>query len=204
MGAEEAVRVVGQGDTQLHEFLAERLYEVAAEFLDRGALFARFKDEDQYNDVMVSFLKMRLNFLGWNVRDQTRGGRSETNKDVGERDWVVRDNYIDCAIFEALRLHSLERDKIDGHVNKAISGYNQIGVPRVYIVVYYEGASWPDFWTKYWNYVQSMNVGGSLSVQSADDVAAKEKNLRMGQIVYGDGSGIPLYVYHLAMNLGRG
>lgn len=201
LGAEEAVRIVGQGDAPLHEFLAELLYEIAAEFLNRLALFAGFK-EDQCNDVMVSFLKMRLKFLCWHVSDQTRGGYSKTGKDVGERDWVVSDNYVDRAIFEALRLDSLKTDQIDVHVKKAISGYNQIGVPRVYIVVYYEGASWPDFWTKYWDHVQRMDMNSVLSVQKANEVAAKERNLRLGLIVYDDGSGMPLYVYHLVMNLG--
>ena len=147
---------------------------------------------------------MRLRFLGWHVADQTRGGYSESGKDAGERDWVVRDGYIDCAIFEALRLDSQERDKIDGHVRKAILEYNKIEVPRVYIVVYYEGCSWADFWTKYWSYVQALDVDGSLSVQGAEENAPKAMNLRMGQMVYRSGGGIPLYVYHLAMNLGGG
>jgi hypothetical protein len=206
--ADEAVRVVGEKDVQLHEFLADRLYVVAAEALDRIVLLARLKTENQYNDVMVSLLKMRLKFLGWEVAQHPRGGYSETGKDAGERDWEVRDSFIVCAIFEALRLDKFEKGKIDKHVEKAVSQYkyNKIGVPRVYIIVYYHGPLWSDFWTKYWGHVQNLSVSDALPIRKSDALptAVGSRSLHMAQIVYNDGSGVPLYVYHLAMNMNGG
>ncbi|MFT3776244.1 MAG: hypothetical protein QM820_63680 [Minicystis sp.] len=199
--AEEAAQIVGQLGAQLHDFLLDVLYGVALECLERVVLLERLSGENQRNDLMVSLLRMRLQFLRWDVRDQPRGGRSETGKDAGERDWVIYAGSEPCAIFEALRLRSVDRDEIKKHVEKAVSGcrYNAIGVPRVYVVVYYEGKSWEHFWTEYRSYVQTLDLGIASPVQRPDSPRASY--VRRERLVYDDGSGMPIHVCHLAMKL---
>lgn len=199
--ADIAARVVDAGE--LHECLANFLIEAAKEFLDRFALFAPFKNEDKYNDVIVSFLRLRLRFLSWYVSDQTRGGESETRKGPGERDWTVGDGRGIQAIFEALCLKCLDVDYVDRHVDKVVSNYNAIAVGCVYVVVYYEGSSWPQFWDKYSSHVESRPPPGVEFVERGDGVSSRVRsaNLRMIRLVY-KRDRTPLHVYHLAINLG--
>lgn len=201
--AEYVAQIVGEPGAQLHDFLTELLYEVALELLERIGLTENFSGENQYNDLMVSLLKMRVRFLNWHVPDQARGGHSETGKDAGERDWMIVDGGGPCVIFEAFRLDSVDKKTIEEHVRKAESrhAYNPIGIPRINIVVYYEGRSWLEFWKKYSVHVRSLAVNGCLPTQRPE--ADRVRHIRMQRLVYEDGSGVALHVCHLAINLSR-
>lgn len=202
--ADDAVQIVGGEDKSLHEYLWDSLLAAAKEFLVRVPLFVGLKsNENKCNDIIVSLLRMRFALIGWRVEDQSRGGTSTAGSDAGERDWVLRDATGERAIFEALRLASIDTNYIDKHVNKCVFNYNTGRLPYIYIVVYYVGdTAWSVFWQRYVEHVKSTPLrDGALPKHStmAPDPSLGNA-VRMVCLVY-ERDGYPLYVYHVAVNL---
>lgn len=199
--AEDVVRIVGKQNASLQDFLTDILCDAAGELLERIAIWANVDGENQRNDLMVSFLKMRLRFLGWHVPDQSRGGLSESGKDAGERDWLVCDSAGTLAIFEALRLSYLDKTEIGKHVTKAISKsrYNPAGVVCIYLIVYYEGKSWPEFWKNYISHVRALVVDGTLPTQQP--TRDRNASIRTERHIYDNDSGMPIHVCHMVMEM---
>lgn len=198
-----AVAAVGERkDIELHEYLYERLVEVGTELLEREAVFTDLKGEDKHNDVLVSFLKMRVRFLNWTVPDQPRGGKTLTGKEAGRRDWLVVDPYNPIAIFEGLCLTYVNTNKINEHVQKAAVEYNPNDLPFVYIVAYYDGKNWSDFGTGYGDHVRAIQIHGVSPVESQLVVPPIQGNIKVIRLVY-NRQGVPLIVYHMLLNVGR-
>ena len=94
------------------------------------------KDEDLINDWCVSFLNMRLSWLGLTICDQKRTGKTPTGLSVGRSDGLILDNRnIPISLFEALNLNSLDNTTIDKHLNK-ISDYDLLGLSPIFMVSY--------------------------------------------------------------------
>ena len=198
-----AAAVSENGAAALHEYLCENLIIVGLEFLKRGVLFADLADENKYNDVVVSLLKMRLDFLGWHVPDQPRGGESSSGKGPGERDWVLVDRFGERAVFEALRLNSVDTTYINEHVDRAMFRYNPGGAQQVYVIVYYYGANWRGFWATYVEHVRSTSMRGMLPARNGHWAPSlPAENLHVERFVY-DATGTSLFVYHMGLNIPR-
>lgn len=134
---------------QIDNYLLELMEQVGLELLKRNGNLQRKKtttpspstilldDEDMINDWFVSLVCQRMNFVGWTMKDQSRIGRSGTEKGVGETDgWVKDGRGNQVFLFEAFRLgHHIDITVINKHLHK-ISNYNSAGMSPIFVVVY--------------------------------------------------------------------
>jgi hypothetical protein len=145
------------------EYLLREHVICGQELVTRKSTIRTLSDENKFNDLFVSLLKMRVAFLHWSVNDQSRGGSTKTKAavhgGVGERDWVVQQRGLDIAIVEALRLRdSGWRGDIEEHVSKALARYNAPGLPLVFVVAYVEKQPLATLVSDYLDHVQQVIV----------------------------------------------
>lgn len=210
------VRIIGSVDLQPHQFLIKTLLSVLREFLLRINLIQKARlIEDELSDFVLSLLRMHFRFPWslaprFDIGDQSRGGSSETKKGAGERDGVIRFGTMDIAIFEALVLDSLDTSEIKKHVEKAVLNYNPTRVECIYILVYFRGIEWSDFWEKYKNFIFREIVFDEyvLDKDYFDETTKHDVEFNQGLAwkCFGykpKNIGEQLRVYHIAVNLSQ-
>lgn len=104
--------------------------------------------EDERNDYIRDMLEQR----DYDVHDQTRRGISETGKNSGEIDILVKKDNAPFTIIEALILSSLEKSYLSTHLNKIYS-YDTTGNLFNVCLVYLEAKNLAGFWEKYCEFV---------------------------------------------------
>lgn len=90
------------------------------------------------------------------TKDQTRHGISASGKDAGEVDILLTQRGAEIAIFEGLKLNSVDTAYIDTHIEKAIDNYNALGT-ATFVVAYVKAADYSAFWRRYIEHIQSHN-----------------------------------------------
>ena len=86
------------------------------------------------------------------VKDQSRHGISANGKDAAEVDLLLTKDGKEIAIFEGLKLNSVNTAYIDSHISKAITNYNALGT-ATFIVAYVNSADFGSFWERYSNHI---------------------------------------------------
>ena len=109
--------------------------------IQRNSYYYR-AEENELNDA----LKDRLGMV-YEVCDQTRQGVSETGNSSGEIDLLICRASLPLAIIEALKLESVNIDKL-------LINYDPNGVPYSYIVVYYTGKHFSGFCASFGEYLR--------------------------------------------------
>ncbi len=104
-------------------------------------------------DTITDGIKLQLKMI-YNLRDQTRCGISENGEQAGELDLELEDDYGAYAKIEAIRLSSVDKNKIGKHINKLLYNYNMVGCRNLFLLVYYTGKNLTGFWTKYIAYIK--------------------------------------------------
>lgn len=87
--------------------------------------------EDNRNDQIRDYLSAR----GYDVKDQTRTGRSSSGKSIGEADLVIIQSDIPVTFIEALNLDSVKKAYIHEHIDRVFK-YDCIGTSANFIVCY--------------------------------------------------------------------
>ncbi len=158
---------------QIDNYLLELVEQVGLELLKRNGNLQRKKtitpspstilldDEDMINDWFVSLVCQRMNFVGWTMKDQSRIGRSGTEKGVGETDgWVKDGRGNQVFLFEAFRLgHHIDTTVINKHLHK-ISNYNSAGMSPIFIVVYAACNEFKSLCAAYKDHVEKLDYEG--------------------------------------------
>lgn len=106
------------------------------------------KQEDEINDGLRDMLNM-----AYDVKDQTRQGVSESEKQAGEVDLLITEDGLPTALIEALKLPSMNKDYVHEHIKKALINYDPVGCKYVFLFSYYNGANFESFWEKYIHYI---------------------------------------------------
>lgn len=107
--------------------------------------------ENNIND----YFRDALSFMGYNeVKDQTRHGVSISEKDAGEVDLLLTKNGKEIAIFEGLKLQSVNVSCIDEHIKKAIDNYNALGT-ATFVVAYVNVTNYDRFWNRYYEHISN-------------------------------------------------
>jgi len=153
-------------------------------------------DEDTRNTLLC----LLLNEKGFFVKDQTRWGKSEGGKRLGELDALIKTPNGEEAVLEAFNLDNLERKKINTHCLK-IFKYDPVGLKTNFIVVYCDcGKTFPELWTKYKNHVEHISFdfpiqSGLVEKQSgyAEIKIARAIHNRQGEDVG---------IYHVFLHMG--
>ncbi|WP_253197902.1 hypothetical protein [Clostridium gasigenes] len=105
--------------------------------------------EDERND----FIRDLLETNGYQVKDQTRQGTSNSGKSSGEVDILIQEQGFPFAIIEALNLSSLDTNYLDTHIDK-IYKYDTLGNSCNFIVSYVKVKDFGTFWDKYTRHIK--------------------------------------------------
>lgn len=140
MTDEEHAQIFSKTDN-VNDFIKDIILNISKELLERKINIQRQNEqkleiEDIINDWVKSLIEQRMSFLNWHAKDQTRGGRSSSGENVGEKDLeVFNANNEKLFLFEAFRLFSVDKNVIKEHINK-LDGYNADGCNTLIIMVY--------------------------------------------------------------------
>ena len=145
--------------------------------------------ENTINDFFRDMLLMK----GYKeTKDQTRHGISVNGKDSAEVDILLTKDGNEIAIFEGLKLDSVNSSYINEHIEKAIINYNALGT-ATFIVAYVNSADFESFWERYTNYLQVYN----FPLQTKSDfrlLAHPNAATRIAMIILSrDGYAFPVY-----------
>ena len=134
------------------------------------------------------------------VKDQTRHGLSANGTNAGEVDILITKDNKEIAIFEGLKLNSVNTTYIDSHINKAIINYNALGT-ATFIVAYVTAADFEMFWEKYAAHLHSiefpLHVKKKIEIKPYTNAA-----IRIAETILSrDGFDFPVYFVALNLNL---
>lgn len=147
-------------DISTAEGVLKDLIQVS-ERLCSNASYSSTSLENSIND----YFRDALSFMGYNeVKDQTRHGVSISGKDAGEVDLLLTKSGKEIAIFEGLKLNSVNSEYIDEHIKKAIDNYNALGT-ATFVVAYVNVANYDKFWENYYEHIS--NYAHSMECKSA-------------------------------------
>lgn len=175
-------------DISTAEGVLKDLIQVS-ERLCSNASYSATSLENNIND----YFRDALSFMGYNeVKDQTRHGVSISEKDAGEVDLLLTKSGKEIAIFEGLKLNSVNSKYIDGHIKKAIDNYNALGT-ATFVVAYVNVANYDSFWEKYYehisNYAHNMECRSTMKELTHPNAATRIAY----EILSKDGYDFPVY-----------
>jgi len=195
-------------NTSLNNFIIEIMLNISKELLNRKVNIKRQQNEkleieDIINDWVTSLLGQKMSFLNWSVRDQKRGGKSSSGKNVGEKDLETYNaNNEKLFLFEAFRLFSVDTTTISEHINK-LDGYNPDGSQIIILMVYTKVKDFVELCKKYEKFLQTFEYKGfdklsSLSKHSFEEMVSNSSNIKLlKEVRYKNGKEMNLYHYLL-------
>jgi len=176
---DEYVAIVGNGQAS-HEFLRNAVLEVAQELLLRkknlhlhskgvgGTNSYRITQEDLINDWFTSLFDKRMAESRVGLRDQKRGGQSESGNYPGESDGFITDaKNKRIAIFEAFRLFSKDTTVISQHLDK-IAKYDNESLSPVFVVAYCGVKDFDSLVSGYVNFIIHRDYAGFTAEPEKD------------------------------------
>jgi hypothetical protein len=177
---DEYVAIVGNGQAS-HEFLKNAMLEVAQELLLRkknlhlhstsatGITSYRITQEDLINDWFTSLFDKRMAEARVGLRDQKRGGQSESGNRPGESDGFITDaKNKRIAIFEAFRLFSKDTTVISQHLDK-IAKYDNESLSPVFMVGYCDVKDFDALVRGYVDFIIHRDYAGFIAESKKDD-----------------------------------
>lgn len=154
--------------------------------------------EDQRND----FIRDLLETGGYQVRDQTRRGISNSGKASGEVDIFIHENGFPITIIEALNLSSLDTTYLDTHIDK-IYKYDTLGNRFNIVLSYVMAKDFENFWIKYGEHVKSHNYPyGFIGVDESVDTEYDYSDIRF-MVTKHNRSGKETLLYHMCVKIPR-
>jgi hypothetical protein len=166
-----------------------------SERLCSNILYSSTSLENSIND----YFRDALSLMGYNeVKDQTRHGVSISENGAGEVDLLLTKSGHEIAIFEGLKLDSVNSKYIDEHIKKAIDNYNVLGT-ATFVVAYVNVANYDIFWEKYFehisNYRHTLECKSSMKKLSHPNAATRIAY----EILSKDGYDFPVYFMTIKM-----
>lgn len=155
-----------------------------------------FKDfsEDSLNDIVRDLLDAQ----NYNVRDQTRQGTSSSGIQSGEVDILIRKDGLPYAVFEALKLSSVDTAYISEHIDK-IYNYDTSGNTCNFIVSYVKTKNFGTFWDKYKSFVMSYSYPFTASnLEYFPDKQYSELRYAMTPL---NRNGVLTKLYHISVHI---
>ncbi|BEM23908.1 hypothetical protein V6294_06330 [Serratia marcescens] len=120
----------------------------------------RGRTEDDYNDYIRDMMLSKK----YEVRDQTREGISSSGLSAGELDLAIEDNGELFSIIEPMKLTSVDSNYINLHYTKLLRNYNPLMVKRTFLITYYEGSRFEDWWVRYQEHIHTLD-NNSLNIE---------------------------------------
>ncbi len=120
---------------------------------ERLCLNQAYNAESSENNINDFFRDMLFAKGYSEVKDQTRHGISKSGQGAGEVDILLSKGGKEIAIFEGLKLSSVNTTYIDEHITKSIVNYNALGT-ATFVVAYVSSADFEAFWDRYFTHLQ--------------------------------------------------
>lgn len=114
--------------------------------------------EDQRND----FIRDILETSGYQIKDQTRQGKSASGKASGEIDILLHDHGNPISIIEALNLNGLLETYLDEHIDKVYK-YDTLGNEFNFLLSYVKVKDFGNFWKRYVQHIRKYKYPYDLS-----------------------------------------
>ncbi|WP_027215223.1 hypothetical protein [Butyrivibrio fibrisolvens] len=171
---------------------AENIYDdliQVGELLVTNSNYDGNSNENSINDYIRDTLKSKGRY---EVKDQTRHGKSINGEDAGEVDLLLTKDGKEIALFEGLNLDSVRKDYIDEHIKKAIVNYNALGT-ATFIVAYVNSRDYRSFWERYTDYLKEytfpLKVKEKITVLEIRNAAIRGAKMILSR----DGYDFPVY-----------
>ena len=133
------------------------------------------------------------------VKDQTRHGISMSGKDAAEVDILLTKEGKEIAIFEGLKLDSVNKSYIATHIDKAIINYNALGT-ATFVVSYVSVADYKVFWEKFSSYIEEYNFPLAVK-REYEEKSYPNASTRVADIILSrDGYDFPVYFITLKIS----
>lgn len=134
-------------ETILCEKLMVAFHGIQSDFYNNG------NTEDALNNSIAFFL--RAYYGEENVHREEPQGVSGKGHKAGETDILVYQNGTQLALVEGVVLSSLDKNKLDDHVNRLLLKYNTQGTPYTVLIIYAKDVKDYIFFDKVETYLQS-------------------------------------------------
>jgi len=163
------------------------------------------RSENEKNDALTDSLRDK----GYYVTDQTRFGRSGSNKskdyDSGELDIMICDSENQAeiiSIIEAFELSSvgLKNTIIKSHIDKLLYKYDTAGNYENFVVIYSKAKRFDRLWHKYKAYINELVFPDESDIE---ELELSKSEIKCGFTEYYR-SGKKLKLFHLFVNMHRG
>ena len=160
-----------------------------------NVIYRKDSTENSIND----YFRDTLSLMGYSeVKDQTRHGISTSGKDAGEVDILITKDGKEIAIFEGLKLNSVNTSYIDEHIHKAIINYNALGT-ATFVVAYVSAQNFESFWEEYTAHIKRyafpLPIKKQLNIKASPNAAIRIAEMILSR----DGFDFP--VYFIALNI---
>lgn len=99
--------------------------------LQRNHNYNANSSEDTMNDYIRDILDE-----SYIIKDQTRQGDSENGNEAGEVDIQICYDGLPVVMIEGIKVASLDRGRLDTHMNKVLTRYDPNGCPYAFLIVY--------------------------------------------------------------------
>lgn len=165
------------------------LIQIGERACSNYSLINKDSSENSINDY---FRDMLCTKKYYEVKDQTRHGISVSGKDAAEVDLLLTKAGKEIAIFEGLKLDSVNKSYIATHIDKAIINYNALGT-TTFVVSYVNVVDYKAFWEKFSDYVK--NYKFPLDVKRVyEEKSYPNASTRVADIILSrDGYDFPVY-----------
>lgn len=171
MSDDEHAQIFSKNDN-VNDFIKDIILNISKELLNRKINIQKQKKlelEDIINDWVKSLVEQRMSFLNWHVKDQTRGGKSSSEENVGEKDLEVFNTQNEkLFLFEAFRLFSADSNTIGEHINK-LDGYNADGCNMLIVMVYTQVNNFVELCNNYTNILKKIDYKGFDKLTSLEE-----------------------------------
>ena len=117
--------------------------------------------ENAINDYFRDMIKIEGYFEAY---EQCRHGVSETKKDAGAVDIVVRRLDKEVAVVEGMILDCIDKKYINSHIDKAIINYNPLSSP-VFLLAYVKASDYTSFWDKCFDYLSTYQFPENIVIK---------------------------------------
>lgn len=117
----------------LDDFILNEIVKASREMLLKIKAVSQITHENKYNDLLISLLRLRLPIWGWEILDETRVQSSNTKKDSGHADFLIKCSGDSIALWEAFILRDFSYTK--DHILRC-KKYASF-LDRYYVIIYH-------------------------------------------------------------------
>ncbi|WP_236377685.1 hypothetical protein [Dickeya zeae] len=177
-------------------------YDIAWSLERLVRLHRKGNTEDDLNDLLREYLLAKE----YEIKDQTREGISASGKSAGELDIIVEHNRSLFAILEAMKLNQIDRDYITKHYKKMLINYNPLDIKRLFLITYYDGKKFDDWWNVYTEFVDSIEYRSlNPEAENTNFIKLERQETKFGNVKklhqHGQANGEQFTIIHYAVKL---